>query len=171
MNNRTSNHGQDESISSECKRVFENDPEFGQWLKAYIKNYPSTYIRCGWGLEYWLVPLSNMAEASEAIAGTRPNEFCSLCYKPESSNDYFSVLVIGAQPSPLVAKLRSLLANGSSVLLSLGLSLSDFKFKWGIKTCPNCFSKHLSPFTIESDDELPHHYCSGCNTIWPPRKP
>lgn len=154
---------------SECRQIDRTDPHFGSWLKQYTKDNPSSWLGSGKKHKYWLVPVGLAEDAIDVLAKGEDHRFLASCYRLDGSEEYLSVLVIAPPPTEWQLMWRAVWGAVALRLFWLVFKMSDFWFKWGVKRCPNCFSKDLYPFTYESPDEAPSHYCNGCNTIWPPR--
>ena len=148
------------------QQITPSDGNFGPWLKKYIQRYP-LWIGNGEKYDYWLVDYENIKSAVAAVVNGR--EYCFLNIPFEGK----IVLAIKHEPSWLSRKLGDIASKFLWICYAFLLRASDFALRWGEKTCPRCFSRDLYPFTVtvSSKDEQnhPHYYCSGCNTIWPRR--
>ena len=166
MNMRYSDPAEQKKVVLEyCQQITPSDENFAPWLEAYIEENPRTWLGNGKEIDYWLVPTYLTEDAIAVIPGKRDHAFLRTTYTEE----YLGVLAIKPEPSWLMSKLADIALTCFSVGYLLVVKASDFMFKWGEKTCPTCLSTDLLPFTFESSDEVPHHYCNGCNTVWTPR--
>ena len=59
--------------------------------------------------------------------------------------------------------MRNLLKNQLFKLL-------DAVFAFGVKTCPQCFSRQMVTVSMNAAHPHPMKYCNGCNTLWPERQ-
>jgi hypothetical protein len=148
-----------------CRKLSHSDPVFAAWLATYVAARPISWLGKGKGKkhEYWAVPLDKM---KQGVHGTLAGGL-DRCYLGACLNDDEAVLAIAPAcvPHPLKAKIQTLLRD----VALIAMRWSDVIFKWGEKTCPGCFSRKLSLFKVAEENEPPHFYCNGCNTIWPPR--
>ncbi len=148
--------------TNDCRKLEQSDPEFAAWLAKYVSDNRNGWLGNGKKHEYWAVALDLVGEGAHEIIA---DEGRDCCYLNQCLNDSEAVLAVAPMRNPLVVKAQAILV----VVILIAMALVDPIFKWGKKTCPQCFGRDLHPFTCESADEPPHYFCNGCNTTWPPR--
>ncbi len=153
----------DSHTPTRWRRLDPREPTFAAWLAKYKREHGSGWT--GRRFEYWAVPMD--AQMNNEWTKIAPGR--NVCFLATVLDDDTSVLSVAPIPSASRVLFETAVQKTLGFLFALSMPLLDPICKWGVKTCPACFSKDLHPFQVESDEEVPHHYCNGCNTIWPPR--
>lgn len=167
-----------EQVETHCRPVSAVDMHFQKWLRLYIQSRPPGLPSFPHGCEYWLVPAELTEDAVNILSRQdRQCMYLSSRYMPQTAcgstscpDGRYGVLLRMPKKPWIVASLELLKGRLISHMYPIILWATEPFCRWGIKTCPNCFSQNMTPFTFESAEEPPHHYCGACNSTWSPRE-
>jgi hypothetical protein len=152
----------EQAILARCRKLDTADVTFAAWLKTYISR-DRGFLGNGKNHEYWAVPQEWVCQGvHNVLSDGRRCAYLAAC--PSGNEEsVLAVERVKAPPHPLAVRARAF----GLLMIFIGMRLLDPIFKWGKKTCPQCFSRQLFKFSVGSTS--PSYYCNGCNTIWPPR--